>query len=201
MKSAARGNRHRKRSGAPSRIRTPVHASAPSRMRACERAIPYPLDPPASHAPPRHRTASLDANDVDQTSAHNQNPILREIPRFGGLLFRRCRSSQRLPRSNTSRNAPIDTKRPRTPMLLLQRPCTRPDPLTADDGKRSRMYSRRARNRAREFRDQAFCAIKAREGRGSALQTAHSTAFSVISDFVRCPPASGSLKRFRALAT
>ena len=47
------------------------------------------------------------------------------------------------------------------------------------------MCSRRARNRAREFCDQAFCAIKVREGRGSALQTAHSTAFSVISDPVR----------------
>ena len=56
---------------------------------------------------------------------------------------------------------------------------------TADDRKRGRMCSRRARNRAREFRDQAFCTTKARERRGSALQTAHSTVFSVISDSAR----------------
>ncbi len=42
------------------------------------------------------------------------------------------------------------------------------------------MCTRRARIRTREFRDQAFCAIEAREGRESAPQTAHSTVFSVI---------------------
>ena len=39
----------------------------------------------------------------------------------------------------------------------------------ADDRKRGRMRTRRARNRARGFRDQALCTIEAREGRGSAL--------------------------------
>ncbi len=40
-------------------------------------------------------------------------------------------------------------------------------PQTAGDRKHGRMCSRRARNRAREFCDQAFCAAKAREGRKS----------------------------------
>ena len=70
-------------------------------------------------------------------------------------------------------------------------PVRRVSVQTADDRKRGRMCSRRARNRAREFRDQALCAIEAREGRGSAPQTAHSTAFSVISDSARPRPVFG----------
>ena len=64
---------------------------------------------------------------------------------------------------------------------------SRPRPAsgpTAGDRKCGRMRSRRAPNRAREFRDQAFCATKACEGPESAWQTAHSTAFSAISDSV-----------------
>ena len=67
---------------------------------------------------------------------------------------------------------------------------------TADDRKRGRMRSRRARNRACEFRDQAFCVIEEREGRESAPRTAHSTAFSVISDFAR---AGWALERIGSL--
>ena len=59
---------------------------------------------------------------------------------------------------------------------------------TDDDRKRGRMCSHGGRKRAREFRDQAFCGATAREGRESALQTAHSTAFSVISDSARRRP-------------
>ena len=67
---------------------------------------------------------------------------------------------------------------------------------TADDRKRGRMCSRRARNRACGFCDQAFCATKAREGRGSASQTAHSTVFSVIFDFGRSRPVFGRIVLF-----
>ncbi len=59
------------------------------------------------------------------------------------------------------------------------------------------MCSRRARNRACEFRDQALCAIKARNGRESAPQTAHSTAFSVI---LILPAAGWSSKDFFSFA-
>ena len=75
------------------------------------------------------------------------------------------------------------------------RPVFRKHPAhIAGDRKHGRMCSRRARNRACGFRDQAFRATKVRKGRGSASRTAHSTVFSVISGSARHLPVFGRIR-------
>lgn len=70
--------------------------------------------------------------------------------------------------------------RPRALLQLL-----RHDGKSGGDQKRGRMCTRRKRKRARQFRDQALCAAAMHNEPESTSKTAHSTAFSAISGFLR----------------
>ena len=71
-----------------------------SRARACERVLPLSVRSSTGHAPP-----NIEPPVSTRTSSPSPSPrpdlILQYVPRFGGLLFLRCRSGQLFPRSNS----------------------------------------------------------------------------------------------------